>query len=38
VHWYIPAEMEAIDKARAAGVEPLRDQFKKTMLPGSDGG
>jgi len=38
VHWYIPAEMEGIDKARAAGVEPLRDQFKKTVLPGSDGG
>ena len=34
VHWYIPVEMEAIDKARAAGVEPLRDQFKKTLLEG----
>jgi NAD(P)-dependent dehydrogenase (short-subunit alcohol dehydrogenase family) len=32
VHWYIPAEMEGIDKARAGGVEPLRDQFKKTVL------
>ncbi len=32
VHWYIPAEMEAVDKARAGGVEPLRDQFKKTIL------
>ena len=32
VHWYIPAEMEAVDKARAAGVEALRDQFKKTVL------
>jgi NAD(P)-dependent dehydrogenase (short-subunit alcohol dehydrogenase family) len=32
VHWYIPAEMEAVDKARASGVEPLRDQFKKTIL------
>jgi NAD(P)-dependent dehydrogenase (short-subunit alcohol dehydrogenase family) len=38
VHWYIPAEMEGIDKARAAGVEPLRDQFKKTVLQGSDDG
>jgi NAD(P)-dependent dehydrogenase (short-subunit alcohol dehydrogenase family) len=38
VHWYIPAEMEAVDKARAAGVEPLRDQFKKTVLEGSDAG
>jgi NAD(P)-dependent dehydrogenase (short-subunit alcohol dehydrogenase family) len=38
VHWYIPAEMEAVDKARAAGVEPLRDQLKKTMLEGSDDG
>jgi NAD(P)-dependent dehydrogenase (short-subunit alcohol dehydrogenase family) len=35
VHWYIPAEMEAIDKARAGGVEPLRDQFKKTILDDS---
>jgi NAD(P)-dependent dehydrogenase (short-subunit alcohol dehydrogenase family) len=32
VHWYIPAEMEGVDKARAGGVEPLRDQFKKTVL------
>ena len=38
VHWYIPAEMEAVDKARAAGVEPLRDQFKKTLLEGFDDG
>ena len=38
VHWYIPAEMEAVVKARAAGVEPLRDQFKKTMLADSDAG
>ena len=35
VHWYIPAEMEAVDKGRAGGVEPLRDHFKKTVLPGS---
>jgi NAD(P)-dependent dehydrogenase (short-subunit alcohol dehydrogenase family) len=34
VHWYIPAEMEAVDKARAGGVEPLRDQLKKTLLEG----
>jgi len=32
VHWYIPAEMEAVERARAGGVEPLRDQFKKTIL------
>ncbi|MCP4037102.1 MAG: SDR family oxidoreductase [bacterium] len=32
VHWYIPAEMEGIDKARAGGVEGLRDQFKQTIL------
>jgi NAD(P)-dependent dehydrogenase (short-subunit alcohol dehydrogenase family) len=38
VHWYIPAEMEGIDNARAGGVEPLRDQFKKTVLAGYDGG
>ncbi len=37
VHWYIPAEMEGIDKARAGGVEPLRDQFKKTVLEGASG-
>jgi NAD(P)-dependent dehydrogenase (short-subunit alcohol dehydrogenase family) len=35
VHWYIPEEMEAVEKARAGGVEPLRDQFKKTVLPGA---
>jgi NAD(P)-dependent dehydrogenase (short-subunit alcohol dehydrogenase family) len=38
VHWYIPGEMEGVDKARAGGVEPLRDQFKKTVLEGSDYG
>jgi NAD(P)-dependent dehydrogenase (short-subunit alcohol dehydrogenase family) len=31
VHWYIPAEMENVEKARAGGVEPLRDQFKKDL-------
>jgi len=35
VHWYIPAEMEQVDRARGGGVEPLRDQFKKTVLGGS---
>ena len=34
VHWYIPAEMEGVDKARAGGVEALRDHFKKTILDG----
>ena len=34
VHWYIPAEMESVDRARASGVEPLRDHFKKTVLGG----
>ncbi|MCP3985430.1 MAG: SDR family oxidoreductase [bacterium] len=34
VHWYIPAEMEGVDKARSAGVEGLRDHFKKTVLGG----
>jgi NAD(P)-dependent dehydrogenase (short-subunit alcohol dehydrogenase family) len=34
VHWYIPAEMEGVDKARAGGVEALRDHFKKTILEG----
>jgi NAD(P)-dependent dehydrogenase (short-subunit alcohol dehydrogenase family) len=32
VHWYVPEEMERIDRARAGGVEPLRDQFKRTIL------
>ncbi len=32
VHWYVPEEMEKIDRARAGGVEPLRDQFKRTVL------
>jgi NAD(P)-dependent dehydrogenase (short-subunit alcohol dehydrogenase family) len=38
VHWYIPGEMEGVEKARAGGVEPLRDQFKKTVLEDSDYG
>ena len=37
VHWYIPIEMEAVENARAGGVEPLRDHFKKTVLEGSEG-
>jgi NAD(P)-dependent dehydrogenase (short-subunit alcohol dehydrogenase family) len=32
VHWYIPEEMEQVEAARAGGVEPLRDHFKKTVL------
>jgi NAD(P)-dependent dehydrogenase (short-subunit alcohol dehydrogenase family) len=32
VHWYVPEEMEKIDRARAGGVEPLRDHFKRTVL------
>jgi NAD(P)-dependent dehydrogenase (short-subunit alcohol dehydrogenase family) len=35
VHWYIPEEMENVEAARAGGVEPLRDQFKKTLLSGT---
>ena len=34
VHWYVPEEMENVDRARAAGVEVLRDQFKKSVLDG----
>jgi NAD(P)-dependent dehydrogenase (short-subunit alcohol dehydrogenase family) len=34
VHWYVPEEMENVDRARAGGVEPLRDHFKKTVLGG----
>jgi len=32
VHWYVPEEMENVDRARAGGVEVLRDQFKKSVL------
>ena len=35
VHWYIPEEMENVEAARAGGVEPLRDHFKKTVLGGA---
>ena len=35
VHWYVPEEMENVERARAGGVETLRDQFKKTVLGGS---
>jgi NAD(P)-dependent dehydrogenase (short-subunit alcohol dehydrogenase family) len=35
VHWYIPEEMAKVEAARAGGVEPLRDQFKKTVLGGA---
>ena len=34
VHWYIPAEMEGVDRARGGGVEGLRDHFKQTVLGG----
>jgi NAD(P)-dependent dehydrogenase (short-subunit alcohol dehydrogenase family) len=32
VHWYIPEEMENVERGRAGGVEGMRDQFKKTMF------
>jgi len=32
VHWYIPEEMENVERGRAGGVEGMRDQFKKTLL------
>jgi NAD(P)-dependent dehydrogenase (short-subunit alcohol dehydrogenase family) len=32
VHWYIPEEMEMVERGRAGGIEGMRDQFKKTML------
>ncbi len=32
VHWYIPEEMENVERGRAGGVEGMRDQFKKTIL------
>lgn len=32
LHWYVPEEMENVERARAGGAEPLRDQFKKTVL------
>jgi NAD(P)-dependent dehydrogenase (short-subunit alcohol dehydrogenase family) len=34
LHWYVPEEMENVDRARATGVEALRDQFKKSVLDG----
>jgi NAD(P)-dependent dehydrogenase (short-subunit alcohol dehydrogenase family) len=34
IHWYVPEEMENVDRARAGGVEVLRDQFKKSILDG----
>jgi len=35
VHWYIPEEMEAVDRGRANGVEGLRDHFKSQFASGS---
>jgi hypothetical protein len=35
VHWYVPEEMENVERARSGGVEPLRDQFKKNLLEGA---
>jgi NAD(P)-dependent dehydrogenase (short-subunit alcohol dehydrogenase family) len=32
VHWYIPEEMENVERGRAGGVEGMRDQFKKLLL------
>jgi NAD(P)-dependent dehydrogenase (short-subunit alcohol dehydrogenase family) len=34
LHWYVPEEMENVDRARAGGAEVLRDQFKKSVLNG----
>jgi NAD(P)-dependent dehydrogenase (short-subunit alcohol dehydrogenase family) len=34
LHWYVPEEMENVERARAGGVEVLRDQFKKSILNG----
>ena len=32
VHWYIPEEMESVERGRAGGVEGMRDQFKKLLF------
>jgi NAD(P)-dependent dehydrogenase (short-subunit alcohol dehydrogenase family) len=38
LHWYVPAEVEALDRARAAGAEGLREQIRKSMGAASVGG
>jgi NAD(P)-dependent dehydrogenase (short-subunit alcohol dehydrogenase family) len=35
LHWYVPEELEQVDRAKAAGAEPLRDHFRKTVLEGN---
>lgn len=32
LHWYVPEEFENIERARATGLEALRDQFRKSTL------
>ncbi|MBW2315645.1 MAG: SDR family NAD(P)-dependent oxidoreductase, partial [Deltaproteobacteria bacterium] len=32
LHWYVPEEFENIERARAQGAEPLRDQFRRDTL------
>ena len=32
LHWYIPEEMENVDRARSGGAEIMRDAFKKSVL------
>jgi NAD(P)-dependent dehydrogenase (short-subunit alcohol dehydrogenase family) len=32
LHWYVPEEVEAIDRAKAAGAEVIRDQIRKAVM------
>ncbi len=31
LHWYVPEEVEQIDRAKAAGAEPLREHLRKVL-------
>lgn len=32
LHWYVPEEIEMLDKAKAGGAEVVRDQLRQTMM------
>ena len=36
VHWYVPAEIEEIDRTKAQDVEAMRDQFVESMNAADD--
>jgi len=38
LHWYVPEEVEGIDRAKAAGAELVREQIRKSVVVAEGGG